>query len=90
MSAKRAQGRDPLEAEIEAALCPGTFIRSSEDVAFVADLEEVASKISELTKTDPTRCARLHDAFLAGCYAKYEEMGYSDDIPVFVVGLYCA
>ncbi|MBI4873420.1 MAG: hypothetical protein HY822_02165 [Acidobacteria bacterium] len=66
--------RDPIENEIELALRPGAFIRDGACFSFVSGLEEVAARIDALTGTEPARAAGLCETFLAGCYAKAEEL----------------
>lgn len=82
--------RDPLENEIELAFRPGTFISDGACFSFVSDLEAVAARIEETTRTDPVRATQLYGAFLAGCYAKSEELDDSSGgFGRFAVELIC-
>jgi len=63
-----------MEREIELALRPGEFIHDRECFSFVIGLEKVAAEIGKVAKTEPARGAALCEAFLAGCYAKAEEL----------------
>jgi hypothetical protein len=65
---------DPIESQIELALNPGAFISDWECPSFVSGLEEVAAKIAKLAGTGPVRATALYETFLAGCYAKVEEL----------------
>ena len=69
-----AAHRDEIEATIERALFPGDLIRYGQAWDFVSGLEEVAAKIAAVIDSDPARAARLYESFLAGCYAKAEEI----------------
>jgi tetratricopeptide (TPR) repeat protein len=74
MDRNRRGKQDPLEREIELAISPGGFIPDRACFSFVGDLEETATKIATLAKTDPARAAALYETFLAGCYEKVEEL----------------
>ena len=82
--------RDPVENQIERALCPGEFIRDRSCFSFVNDLEQVAKGIKELIATEPGRAVALYEAFLAGCYAKVEQLDDSSgNFGLFVKELIC-
>ena len=71
----RGQGKtDPIEREIERALCPGAFIRDGECFSFVGGLDQVAATIDKLIATEPARAVALYATFLAGCHAKADEL----------------
>jgi hypothetical protein len=56
----------------------------------VNGLHEVAAKIAKLTASDPSRAVTLNETFLAGCYAKAEELDDSSgSFGQFVCDLYC-
>ncbi len=74
MTRKSRQKTDPLEHEIERALNPGAFIPDRACFSFVSDLDRIAAKIGNLTKTDPTRAVALYETFIGGCYEKAEEI----------------
>jgi hypothetical protein len=74
MRATRRTVRDPIEAAIEAALCPGEFITYNASWSFVDALHGPESAIGKLLKTDPARAVRLYETFLAGCYEKANEL----------------
>ncbi|MBI1898477.1 MAG: hypothetical protein HYS04_18375 [Acidobacteria bacterium] len=65
---------DPIEREIERALCPGAFIRDGESFSFVSGLDQVAATIDKLITTEPVRAVALYETFLAGCHAKADEL----------------
>jgi hypothetical protein len=74
MRQKRRAAQDPIEAAIEAALCPGEFIDDSASWSFVDALHAPGSAIEDLVNTDPQRAVRLYETFLAGCYEKANEL----------------
>lgn len=47
--------RDPMERQIERALCTGEFIREGACFSFVSGLEQVANGVVELITTEPAR-----------------------------------
>lgn len=65
---------DPIEQEIERALQPGRFISDWHCSSFVDPLFHIAEKIGALVTADPARAVGLYEAFLAGCFAKAEEL----------------
>ncbi len=90
MTRKRRPQGDPIEREIELVLNPGAFIPDRTCFSFVSDLEEVATKISELVGSDPARAVTLYETFLAACYVKIEEVDDSSgSFGQFVDDLYC-
>lgn len=66
--------RDPIENEIELGLSPGEFISDRACFSFASGLEEVATKIEGLIRTEPARATGLYESFLAGCHEKAEEL----------------
>jgi len=88
---RRSRGKvDPLEHEIELGLNPGAFIPDRACLSFVSDLDEIAAKIGQLTRTDPARAMVLSETFLAGCYEKVEELDDSSGcFGQFVGDLFC-
>lgn len=68
---------DPIEREIEVALKPRAFIPDGERFSFVSGLEAVATKIEQLTQSDPGRACALYETFRAGYTAKANELDYS-------------
>jgi tetratricopeptide (TPR) repeat protein len=71
---------DPLERDIEMALCPGAFIGYGEYEWFMSGLEAVAAKIAGLADPEPSRAVALYETFFAGCYEKIDELGESSDL----------
>jgi len=65
---------DPIERQIESALCPGQFIDYRACFSFVNELDGVAAEIRSLTRSDLSRGTTLCEAFLAGCHQKVEEL----------------
>ncbi len=59
MPRKHSSQSDPVEAEIERALDPGTFIPDRACYSLVNDLEMVAARIGKLTVGDPARAVIL-------------------------------
>jgi hypothetical protein len=90
MTRRTPRQRDPLEAAIEVALQPGRFIADRAGWDFVSSLEAVAGEIEKLMGATPERAVGLYETFLAGCYAKAEEVDDSSgNFGMFVDGLYC-
>jgi len=90
MTRKTRGKADPLEVEIELALNPGAFIPDRACFSFVSDLDGVAAKIANLTKTGPARAMALYETFLAGCYEKAEQLDDSSgSFGQFVGELFC-
>ena len=86
---RRATKTDPLEQEIEAALQPGSFIKYGGGWAFVEGLDRAEEKIASLVRSEPARAVALYETFLAGCYAKAEELDDSSGrFGMFVGGLF--
>jgi hypothetical protein len=80
---------DPIETAIEDALRPGDFIPERPTWSFVSELEAVEKRVEALVTTDPARAVALFDTFLAGAYAKAEELDDSGgNFGMFVDGLY--
>jgi len=81
---------DPLELEIERALAPGDFIAYRACYGFVSRLERVEEKLAALVRQrEGERAAALYEAFLAGCYAKIEELDDSGgELGMFVDSLF--
>jgi hypothetical protein len=81
---------DPLERGIELALSPGYFVGDRGCVSFVSELEEAESGIEPFIESEPHRAISLYEAFLAGCYAKAEEVDDSSgSFGTFVEELFC-
>lgn len=90
MTNERRSKRDPVEPEIELALRPGVFVHDRACFSFVSDLEAVATRIAELTRTAPARAGALYETILAGCHEKAEEIDDSSgNFGQFVQGLFC-
>jgi hypothetical protein len=90
MSRRLRDKPDPLESEIEAALDPGFFVSHRAGFEFVADLEAVAADVAVLVDSAPARAVVLYESFLAGCYAKAEEVDDSSgSFGMFVTDLFC-
>jgi tetratricopeptide (TPR) repeat protein len=81
---------DPLERGIELALSPGYFVGDRSCTSFVSELEEAESGIEPLIESAPDRAIALYETFLAGCYAKAEEVDDSSgSFGMFVEDLFC-
>jgi hypothetical protein len=79
-----------MERRIESALAPGRFISYIANSDFVRELEVAERKIACMVVTDPGRAASLYESFLAGCYAKAEEIDDSSgSFGQFVGELFC-
>jgi hypothetical protein len=57
---------DPIERQIESALCPGEFIYDRACFSFVSGLDGVAAEIRSLTRSDPARATTLCEGFVIG------------------------
>src|ERR1700736_5748155 len=80
-----------MERSIEMALAPGHFISYKANFDFVRDLEAAEKQIALLVLADAKRAVSLYESFLAGCYAKAEEIDDSSgSFGQFVGELYCA
>ena len=91
MNGTRRGKTDPMELQIEQALSPGEFIRDGACFSFVGGLEQVARALRELIEAEPSRALALCEAFLAGCYAKAEQLDDSSgSFGAFVKDLICA
>ncbi len=72
---KTKRGSDPLEAAIESALAPGSFIPEDSTSHFVDQLDRVREDILRLVPTgEAPRAATLLEMFLAACHAKTDEI----------------
>jgi len=81
---------DPIEREIEHALCPGSFIRDGASFSFVTGLDQVATTIETLIAAEASRAVMLYEVFLAGCHAKADELDDSSgSFGQFAQGLIC-
>lgn len=90
MRRARHSRRDPMERQIELALCPGEFIYDRACFSFVSGLEQVLRGIQELVAPEPRRAVSLCEAFLAGCHAKAEQLDDSSgNFGMFVKDLIC-
>jgi hypothetical protein len=89
VTARSGHRPDPIEEEIEKALRPGRFIDYSADRLFIDGLQEVEAKIAKRVRWTPSRAVALYEAFLAGCYAKANEIdGSSGRFGMFVDNLF--
>ena len=70
--------RDQIENMIESALQPGRFVGWNEGSSFVSDLSSVEAETAKVTASEPARAVALYETFLAGCYAKADEVDDSD------------
>ena len=71
----RRQHNNALVGMIETALRPGDFVSYRRSWDFVSGLEEVKSRIDDLSAAgEADRAVDLYEIFLAGCYEKAEEM----------------
>ena len=89
---KRTSGSnaDPMERQIERALCPGQFIGDRTCFSFVRGLKKIAADIQKLSSAEPARSVKLCEAFLAGCHAKAERLDDSSgNFGMFVKDLIC-
>ncbi len=87
--AKPRWRRDPMDSMIESALDPGSYIGWNEGCDFLSGLHRCESEIAKLTVSDPARALALYETFLAGCYAKAEEVDDSDgEFGTFAGGLF--
>ena len=65
---------DPLIAEIENRLMPGSFFQRDRVFALTTDLDELSDRFAGLAKEgEAGRAMRLYEILLAGIYAKIEE-----------------
>src|SRR3981189_769170 len=79
-----------VERRIESALAPGRFISYKVNFEFVRELEAAEKQIARLVLTEPSRAAPLYESFLAGCYAKAEEIDDSSGtFGQFIGKLFC-
>ena len=79
-----------MERRIESALAPGRFISYNVNFEFVHELEAAEKQIARMDLTEPGRAAPLYESFLAGCYAKAEEVDDSSgSFGQFVGKLFC-
>ncbi len=79
-----------VERRIESALAPGRFISYKVNFEFVRELEAAEKQIARLVLTEPGRAAPLYESFLAGCYAKAEEIDDSSGtFGQFIGKLFC-
>lgn len=89
-TAKRKREADPIEQRIEAALQPGHFVSWRETQAFAAALEDVGKEIARLIPAEAERAVALYETFVAGCYAKAEEVDdEGGNLGCVVRDLYC-
>lgn len=81
---------DSLEHQIEGVLKPGAFITDGACFSFVHNLREVAGEIAKRTGREPACGVALYETFLAGCYAKAEEIDDSSgSFGQFVSEIFC-
>jgi hypothetical protein len=75
---------------IENALAPGRFIEDRACFSFVGDLERVAASVAKIVRTEPGRAEWLYESFIAGCYAKGDEVDDSSgSFGMFAASLFC-
>lgn len=74
MTPRRRKQSDPLEQAIELVLAPGTFISYGAASSFVDDVQNVASDIGKIIKSEPERAALLLETFIGACHEKAEEI----------------
>jgi hypothetical protein len=90
MSKKARLRPDPIERNIERCLNPGRFVSDGACFSFVRELETVERKIQAIGGTAPHRAVAAYEAFLAGCYAKANEVDDSSgSFGMFVNSLFC-
>jgi tetratricopeptide (TPR) repeat protein len=66
--------RDPLVAEIETKLMPGSFVARDEMLGFTTDLDRVQERLAALVREgDAERAVRPYEILLSGMYAKIEQ-----------------
>lgn len=81
--------KDPVARAIEDALAPGWFVEDSECFSFVGDLEDVAATVAGIVRAEPGRAEWLYESFIAGCYAKGDEVDDSSaSFGMFVATLF--
>jgi hypothetical protein len=74
MTPRPKKQTDPFELAIEAALSPGNFISYAAASSFVNDVQDVASDIGKIIKSEPERAALLFETFIGACHEKAEEI----------------
>src|SRR3984893_11118546 len=80
-----------MERSIEMALAPGHVISYKANFDFERELEAAAKQIALLVLAEPKGAVSLYESFLAGCYAKAEEIDDSSgSFGQFVGELFCA
>jgi hypothetical protein len=90
MSEPGRASQDPMARAIENALAPGQFVEDRECFSFVGGLEQVAATVAGIVPTEPGRAEWLYEAFIAGCYAKGDEVDDSSaSFGMFVAALFC-
>lgn len=89
MTPRRRKQSDPLEQAIELVLAPGTFISYRDASSFVDAVQNVASDIGKIIKSEPERAALLFETFIGACHEKAEEIDDSTgNFGMLVEGLF--
>jgi hypothetical protein len=90
MTMARRNPTTQMERRIESALAPGRFISYNVNFEFLRELEAAEKQIARTVPTKPDRAASLYESFLAGCYAKADEIDDSSgSFGQFVGELFC-
>ncbi len=75
---------------VEDALAPGWFVEDRACFSFVGDVEDVEATIAGIVPAEPGRAEWLYESFIAGCYAKGDEVDDSSgSFGMFVATLFC-
>jgi hypothetical protein len=74
VTAKKRKQIDQFEQAIELVLAPGTFISYGDASSFVDDVQNVASTIGKIIKSEPERASLLFETFIGACHEKAEEI----------------
>lgn len=90
MTGAHGAAGDPVAQAIEGALAPGYFIEDRACFSFVGDLEDVAATVAGIVPAEPGRAEWLYESFIAGCYAKGDEVDDSSgSFGMFAASLFC-
>jgi hypothetical protein len=89
----RDTDRNPIPASNHSLLngiAPGWFVEDRECFSFVSDLEDAEATIAGIVRAEPGRAEWLYETFIAGCYAKGDEVDDSSvSFGMFVATLFC-
>jgi hypothetical protein len=81
---------DPLVADIQNRLMPGSFLAHDEVLGFTTDLDRVHERLEALVKGgEAERAVRLYEIFLSGVYAKIEECDHESYLSVSFASAFC-